>query len=392
MLTSLIKNRCQEPDDNHCPSRPMILTVGLTRPFEQGLHDSFCVAEATNPEDAVRRLAQEKVAVLVLGSRLLPSDALSILTHQIANSPGTRTAVVLFCAGTEPESFQTFVNEGHIFYMARNEITAEQLRSVVASAAARFQSRPQEHHDPWEAPAAAVDLLADFCIRLPMQGDISSATALLIETARELISAELVQYLAYDPEDDTLAPADAVDDKECKGSAAAGLAAYVVRTSARIQLKCVGMDARYDAETDNPGGSEDAHFLAEPVIGCHGAPLGVITATRTGKSKPFSAEDAHCLELLAECAAPTLSQILLQNRIQAWMIKQTGLSGSNSDVFREEALEHHTRSWDQQGQVLKTLPPWLRRVYWVVLGVVFGGLLLLAAVAPVLRKILGRAG
>lgn len=391
MLTSPIKNQRVALESNHFPSRLMVLALGLTRPLEQALYESFRVVEAANLEDAVRRLAEEEVAVLVLGPLLTADEALSVLSRQFTNSPGPLPVAVLFCAGSKPELFQALVDEGHIFYMARAEIASEQLESIVVCAAARFRHRLREHHDPWTAPAARIDLLLEFCIRLPMQADLPNAAALLIETARESISAEFVQYFAYSPEDDTLTPADAVNHKGWSESAAAGLAAFVARTGEPIRLECAGLDPRYDAETDSLGNSDDVRFLAEPVISPKGAPIGVITAIRGGRSRAFSEEDAHTLELLAECAAPTLGQILLQNRIQALLIQRTAASGPDSDVFREEALEYHARSWDQHGEVLKTLPSWLRTVYWVMLGLVLAGLLALVAI-PELRKIFGKAG
>jgi GAF domain-containing protein len=370
-------NDRQESVRENClaPSRLTILTIGLNRPFDDALPESFGIVEAANAEDALRRLAEEEVAVLILGSDLAPNEALSILTRHCSNSPDSSTAAVLLCAGSEPELFQTLVNEGHVFYMARGELTAEQLRSIAICAANRFRFR-LERQDPLAAQVARIDQLLDFCIRVPMQADLRSAAALLIETGRELLNADLVQYLAYDPEDETLTPADAVDHEEWCESAAAGLAAFVARTGERIRLDCAGMDPRYDAETDNPGGPEDARFLAAPVIGPKGVPVGVITAARSGKSTPFLPEDSQLLELLAECAAPTLSQILLQTRVQALLVKRA--EGSNSDVFREEALEYHIRSWDQQGDVLRTLPPWLRTTYWVMLALVLVGLVGLA--------------
>lgn len=391
MLTSPIKNLRVALESNHFPSRLMVLTLGLAGPLEPALYESFRVIEAANCEDAVRRLAEEEVAVFVLGPLLTANEALSVLSCHFTNSPGPLPVVVLFCAGSKPELFQALVDEGHIFYMARAEIESEQLQSLVVCAAARFRRRLQEQRDPWTAPAARIDLLLEFCIRLPMQADLPNAAALLIEAARELISAEFVQYFAYSQEDDTLTPADAVNHKGWSESAAAGLAAFVARTGEPIRIECAGLDPRYDAETDSLGNSDDVRFLAEPVISPKGAPIGIITAIRGGRSRAFSEEDAHNLELLAECAAPTLSQILLQNRIQALLIQRTAASGPGSDVFREEALEYRVRSWDQHGEVLKTLPPWLRTVYWVMLGLVLAGLLALVAI-PELRKIFGKAG
>lgn len=219
-----------------------------------------------------------------------------------------------------------------------------------------------------------------------MQVDLSSAAALLIETARELLDAEQAQYLAYDPEDDSLVPEGGAVFKEGAERVAAGLAGFAVRAGERIRLDCAGIDPRYDAETDNPGGPDDARFLAEPVTGTGKVPIGVITATRSGKSSPFSQEDAHLLGLLAQCAAPTLCHMLIQNRLQALLIDRAEIAGSNSDVFREEALEYHIRSWDQQGTALKALPSWLHATYWVMLALVLISFVALMA-AWIFRKI-----
>jgi GAF domain-containing protein len=356
------------------PPQLTILTIGLARPLDDALLQAFRVVEAAGAEDALRHLKQEETAVLVLGSRLAPNDALNILTRHSSDSPGNSTAAVLLWAGCDPELFQPAVNEGHIFYMARAEITGDQLRSIILCGAARFRSRLKGHQDPLTA-FARIDQLLDFCIRLPMQVDLPSSAALLTETVRTLMNAELVQYLVYDAEDEILAPADALDNKEWSESAAAGLAAFVARTGEPIRLDCIGLDPRYDFEADNPGGPEDARFLAVPLIGTNGLPAGVITATRSGKSGPFSEEDTRLLDLLAECAAPTFNQITLQNRVQALLLKRAEGSESRSDVFREEALEYHIRSWDHQGDVLQTLPTWLRTTYWAMLALVIVGLL-----------------
>jgi GAF domain-containing protein len=367
-------NDTQESATEHAsaPSRLTLLTLGLSGSLDDALLHAFRIIEAETADDALRQLAQEEVAVLILGSLLAPKVALSILGRYAADQPENSTSTIILCAGSEPELFQTDVNEGRVFYMARGDIAAEHLRLIAACGAARFRSRQKDAKDPW-VRVARIDELLDFCIRLPMQADLPSAAGLLTATTRELINADLVQYLVYDAEDETLTPADALDNKEWSESAAAGLVAFVARTGEPIRLDCIGLDPRYDSEADNPGGPEDARFLAQPLIGPEGLPVGVITATRSGHSIPFSEEDARLLDLLAECAAPTLNQITLQNRVQKLMLKRA--ESSNSDVFREEALEHHIRSWDQQGEVLKTLPAWLRTTYWVMLALVVVGLL-----------------
>jgi GAF domain-containing protein len=354
--------------------RPALLAVGLNCPLDGASFASFRIIHAEDAEDALRNLGhEEEVAVLLLGPRLKPMVALSILDRYSSILPGNATAAVLLCAGSEPELFQTLVNEGHIFYMARGDLAPEQLRSIVTCAAGRFLSKRKGVTDSFTTQAARIDELLDYCMRLPMQEDLPSAAGLLTTTARQLINAEHVQYLVYDAENETLTRADALDHREWGESAASGLAAFVARTGQPTRLDGVGLDPRYDAEIDNPSGPEDVQFLAVPLIGPQGMPAGVITATRNRESSRFSEEEALLLELLAECAAPTINQIALQNRVQALLLKRA--EGTSSDLFREEALEHHVRSRDQHGGVLKTLPSWLRSTYWVTLVVFFAGLI-----------------
>lgn len=355
-------------------TRPVLLTLGLSCPLDGDLFAAFHIICAEDAEDVLRSLGrEEKVAVLLFGSRLKPIVAHSILERYSSTSPDSATAAILLCADSEPELFQTLIDEGRVFYMARGDLTSEQLRSIVTCAAVRFLSKLRGVTHPLATKVVGIDELLDCCIRLPMQEDLPSAAGLLITTAHELINAEHVQYLIYDVEDETLTFADAFDHREWRESAASGLAAFVARTGQQTRLDCVGLDPRYDAEVDNPSGPEDVRFLAVPLTGPQGMPAGVITATRGRESSCFSEEDALLLELLAECAAPTINQIALQNRVQALLLKRA--KGAHSDVFREEALGYHLRSWEQQGDVLKTLPSWLRSTYWATLVVFFAGLI-----------------
>lgn len=367
----------QESARKHPPAplQVTLLAVGLNRQLESASLSSFRIIEAEVSEDVSQILTKEDVAVLLFGPHLTQRAALSILDRYTEDLPENSTSTIVLCAGSEAELFQKYINVGRIFYIARGELADRELSLLVTYGAARFRSKRESILDPWAARLDRDEELVDYCIRLPMQSDLPSAAGLLVDTARECLNGEQVQYLVYDAEEETLTRADALDNKEWSESAAASLAAFSVRTGERIRLDCVGLDPRYDSETDNPGGRQDVRFLAEPLIGSNGLPVGVVTVTRSGSSTAFSEEDALVLRLLAECAAPTFNQITLQNRVQALLLKHTKGTESISDVFREEALEYHIRSWDQQGEVLKTLPHWLRATYWVLLILVSVGLL-----------------
>ncbi|MGD0989475.1 MAG: GAF domain-containing protein [Candidatus Sulfotelmatobacter sp.] len=366
------------------PSQPLVLTLGLNQVL-QG--DGFRTVAAENAQHVLRRLREEDVAVLLLGSELTSAQALDILAQCTAEQSTNSRVAIVFCGGPEPELFQKFVDEGLVFYLTRGEIRPEQICSLVAAYLNRASRKSSPDPDPLFTSAPSAERLLDFCVRLPMQIDLSSARGLVVNVVSELIDASYVQCLIYDADEQTLTNADA-ENKEVSYSAASGLTAFVASTGARLNIDRVGADARYDSDIDNPGGSESARLIAEPIVGADGVPVAVITAVRGAESAAFSAEDLRILRSIAEFAAPTFSQIILQKRVQGLLTGRA--TDPNSEVFRREALEYHIRSWDQQGDVLKTLPMWLRRSYWIVLVMVLIGLAGVAVLVPGLKNLFGK--
>jgi GAF domain-containing protein len=361
--------------DSNSASQFTLLVVGLNCSLERSIFTDFRIIEVQDGDEAHRCLAIEHVDLLILGSRLTPKMALQILDRCTEARPGNSILTVVLCVDSQCDLFQTHVTEGRIFYLARTETTPQQLRSIITCAGARLQSKYENTPDPLATKVAETGELLEFCIRLQMQVDLRGAAGVLSATAHNLLNAESVRYLAYDAAEDTLTPVGAGEIEELSESAAAGLVAFVARTGEGIRLDCVDGDPRYDLEADNPDGLAGARLLAEPLIGFRTVPAGVVAVTRRSESAPFTPEDTLLLRLLLECAVPAFNQIILQSRVQALLLKRTESIGRNSDVFREEALEHHIRSWDQQGEVLKGLPPWLRITYWGMLLLVLAGLL-----------------
>ena len=93
-----------------------------------------------------------------------------------------------------------------------------------------FAFMARRNSDPLEADSENADRMRDLCTRLPMQTDLASAGRLLIETGREVLDAKIVQCFLYDPDAETLTPADASESEKWTYSAASGLAAFVART------------------------------------------------------------------------------------------------------------------------------------------------------------------
>lgn len=366
--------------------QPLILALGLNQILQS---DSFRTICAENAHGVYEHLRDGNPAVLVLGPQLTSVQVLEILTRCATEQPASTTVTIVLCAGPEPELFQKFVDEGIIYYLSQREIPIEQLRSLVTSCRGRMSKKADDLQNLLTNDVPNADQLLDLSVRLPMQTNIPSAAALVVQKLRESIDANYVQCFIHDAEEDTLTPADALENKEVSYSAASGLTAFAVRTGERVILERVGTDPRYDADIDNPIGTSNARFVAEPILGTGGMPLAVITAMRSEQSPQFSARDLRFIHSVAECAAPAFSQLVLQKQTQAQLTRRAAALGSNSDIFRQEALEYHIRSWDQQGDVIKTLPAWLRTSYWIVLALVLIGLAGLALI-PGIKNFFGK--
>lgn len=370
-------------------SRRLVLTLGLSQPLDDGGLAPFRIVHAQNVERALRVLAEGDVSALLLGPLVPVPQVLDILAHLASEFPTvpSTTTIVLF-AGPEPDLLQKFVDAGQVFYLAPEGIKSEDLRSLVVCGVRNFALLAERAPDPLGADAESTDCVLDLCARLPMQTDLASAGRLLIEAGRKLLQAKMVQCFVYNRDTETLTPADASESDRWTYSAASGLVAFVARTGERICMEKIGIDPRYDSDIDAPAEMNNARFLAEPILGPRGLPAGVITALRSGEQASFSGEETRLIELLAECSAPTFNQILLQSRLQSLLTKQA--AGANSGMFRPEALDYHVRSWDQQGDVLKVTPVWLRRAFWVILALFSASLLGLGFLFHQLGNVLGK--
>lgn len=354
--------------------QPVILTIGLDPTLTDACRTNFRVLESVGADGALSHFDREDIAVLVLGPLLKPVETCEILSRTNAEFPGSCTVNVVLNADTAPELFQSFVDEDRLFYLARGSVTAAQLRSILIAAADRFQTKLEESQNAPAPPAGPDDRILEFCFRLSQQVDLASVGDLLVEAVEILIDAERAQYLIYDEDTETLWSKDRLTHLERRESAATGVVGYVARTSEAVRVDLAAEDPRYDGDTDNPTGAVDARFIAAPISGVGGDLAGVVSAVRDGQSRPFSDEDARRLKLLAACAAPTVSTILLQSRIEKLTAERAQSALNTSSLYRQEALDYQNRGSAKDGEALIALPIWLRRSNWVILAAIVVGL------------------
>jgi membrane fusion protein (multidrug efflux system) len=357
--------------------RHTVLTVGLGETLVPNAQGRFRAIQVESAEEVLRRFESEEIAVLVLGSELAPAESVRILSDVATEFPECLTVNIVASTGSSPELFQEFVDNDQIFYLSREPLSAAHLEAVVLAGIERWQEKFEKAPDLISAGAQNADRLLDFSIRLSTQVDLPNAAGLIAEAVRTMINAESAQCLLYYPDKEILWTADPLTHEERTESAASGLAAFVARTGEHLQLERIGSDPRCDMDTDCPDGNRAARFIAEPVLGSGGRLIAVLTAVRNAGAAPFSERNARLLELLACCAAPTLSMILMHGRIQTLLSLENQPRSAGSDLFLQEALDQNTRGFDHEGDLLRTYPPWLKQTHWIICALVLAGMVYL---------------
>jgi membrane fusion protein (multidrug efflux system) len=329
--------------------------------------------------DLLVSFGQEEVAALVLGPSLVLLEAHSILTSITAQFPDNAATIVLIGVGPDPSSFQSFIDADRVFYLSRGPMTGVQIRSIIVAAIGRFRAKAEGPANGIVRYEACRTGVLDYCDRLSCQPDIPDAGGLLVEAVCNLVNADRSEYLICDPENESLWSIDLASRRERTESAAAGVVGYVARTGERVQIDRLCLDPRFDAEADDPGGTGQVQFVALPIPAPAGSPAGVVTAIRDGTAPAFSQEEVGIIELLAACAGSTLSAIMLRECTQKLLLEKARSDSASADLFRQEALNHFSRSWDADGDVLKASPAWLRRTHWVTVALLLAGLIYLVA-------------
>jgi hypothetical protein len=109
-------------------SRLVVVTLGLSHPIEEDRLAPFRAVHAKNAEDALRILTEGGVAALLLGPCADLLQVPDLLARSAAKPSGNPApATIVLCAASEPDALQKLVDAGQIFYVARGEVSAEQL-------------------------------------------------------------------------------------------------------------------------------------------------------------------------------------------------------------------------------------------------------------------------
>ena len=361
------------------PAGPTSATV-LLAGFDPAIADDLAdldarVLAAPTEEEALELLGSRRIEVLCVGDRLQGSAAKALLEAARGRFPELGTVNMVLTAGPEPELFQELIDNDELYYLSQQLPPRADMRDILSSAV-------QHHRLPARQPVEAGDDMASLQSALELgrllarESTPDRAFALTRQAIEQLVDADSAECLLYNPQDETLWTRQADTDEQRIESAAAGLVSFVVRTGVPVNLEHVGQDPRYDPEADNDGGPPDQRFLAVPVSGNDQRRLAVVVALRQAGRVPFSDRDRISLQFLAEQIAPIFGRFALQARLDELSERQhTAFATEAGEVFRREALEHHNRGFDDQGNLLELSPSWTPWAYRLLLMVFVAAIL-----------------
>ncbi|MCP4656633.1 MAG: HlyD family efflux transporter periplasmic adaptor subunit [bacterium] len=373
--------------------RGAVLLCGFAAPAAEELSSrsqlAAAVLTAETTAQALELLAHREIAVLCLGAELAGREAADLLRRTLELAPSPERCNIVLAAGPELELFQDFVDDDQVYYLTPQPPPLSDVRHILRSALGHYEAAARLRT---ETVAAAAETVADAQSILEMshhlarESTVERAAILTAQAIERLIEADRAYCLIYDPATETLWTPQPGGAEERRESAAAGLVSFVIRTGTAVELEHVGVDPRYDPEADTDRGASDQRFLAVPVATAERGSaehqvLAVAVALRDASRQPFSDRDRESLQLLTEQIAPTFARFVLQARLDELNAERHGaMSTEAAKIFRPEALEHHTRGFQDQGHLLELSPDWIRWAYRLLLGVF---------VAAVLYSVLG---
>ncbi|MCG8456535.1 MAG: GAF domain-containing protein, partial [Holophagales bacterium] len=302
-----------------------------------------------------RRAAGSEVAVVCLGPELSPVQARRALAGMAAAPGSENRCHVVLAAGSRPELFQEFVDEDQLYYLSQKTPPTGDIENILESALAHQRSlsnRDEAAHR--ESEIARVLAIAESLAR---QSQPERAAASTAQAVAQITDADHGECLLYDSREETLwAPPAERGEEERRESAAAGVVSFVLRTGATVRLERVGEDPRYDPGADNDHGSPKQRFLAVQVATADRRPIAVLVARRGAQRPPFTEREETRLRLLADQISPLLGRFVVRRVYE-------GMDEDMAQNYRREALDHHTRGFGEQGDLLQISPAWTPWAY-----------------------------
>ncbi|MCP3963384.1 MAG: GAF domain-containing protein [bacterium] len=362
------------------PEKISILLIGVGDETARALReaDGYELMEAAELDQAWRRLSEgREIGVVCLGAALDGATARAFLETLYERLPEHRGVNLVFNAGRDLEIFHELLSEDRVFYLAQQPPPPSESAALVRNAARRYREASESSAGD-EANGARDRKVLDLLRQLAFQEDLADIAELVVEAARESVSADRAYCLLHDPAREVLWDRDSNTFERRQESAAVGLVSFVLRSGLTVRHSRIGDDPRHDTEADDPLGTGRERFLAVP-LSVDGDALGVLAAVREGAREDFENSDGERLERLATQVAPYLGS---QLRGSFGQVGDAGQAPYDLGPFRRSMVRGLFQRSELPSGPLRLSPLWSRISYWVLV-VALGAALIFSLVGEI---------
>ncbi|MBI4749279.1 MAG: GAF domain-containing protein [Acidobacteria bacterium] len=341
------------------------------------LKDQYFPITIQTLQEAGEILQNNEVTLVIVDQASLEHSNSGIAHWNGANSPVNREVKLLLVDDSTSEGMAE-AKLGKIFYTLRNTGAPDTFLTIVASAVKFYwKTVLSDFQLELDLVRRAVKMqnIAPHVQRLMRQTRAEDLCQVATQAIEELLEANRAACWMYQAVERKLsAPGQREGDAQ-NWDSSIGLIGYVAGTGLAIHLtQDVRSDARYYPKLDDPQGKGTESFLAEPVKDAQGEVLAVLVAIRDENRPAFTDDQFQILNLLASQLAPMCTQLMLQNRFEAFSARRRSNATSPSEeIFRKQALEAHAAGMKDTGSLLRLSPAWVGWVYWLLVTVFLTG-------------------
>lgn len=213
---------------------------------------------------------------------------------------------------------------------------------------------------PSQREAAHHEWLLGTAARLTECADLTAASALLCETARQLTGASRTYCLFYDGSGGLLWT-EGPDARE--HSAIDGLAGFSARTGQSTCVPQAESDPRYQRSIDDPPGNGEHSLMTVPLVTPDGVVHAVLVVVGARDRPALGSTEFDALARFGRRAAPMLEH--LGAKLEA----RDAVAVQRDGVFNEDAIAQFSQR-HEHGDVVRVTPAWVGSLLWVLLALV----------------------
>jgi membrane fusion protein (multidrug efflux system) len=369
--------RIDDPERSLAGAAPVLL-VGVTSTRLAWLRTTLAglsCLDTPSGRQAIARLATLPRAVVVVGAAVADMTAAALVAGLL--QPSWRGRVVVIAAD------ESVPDRDGVYYRFPAGIAADDVRRVVVSAATTRETVALA--PATDTAALSSKLVFDVCAAVGSRTDSASVTEAIEDGIARLVPVTRAACMLFDAGSGVVWRTTADDDVE--HPATRGLVGFVARTGRAVHVPCVGSDARYAREIDDPFGNGHEALLAIPAIGRDAEVHAVLVAVRERTQGWFDQHACDVLMRLAGELGPVLHRVTVANEAIAHL--RNSAKPAVANLFRQEALAAH-RERNDMGDVIRVSPAWTRAMYGSLVAMLGLGLLA-AAVGEVTQYSTGPA-